>query len=288
MASRRMFSDKIVESDAFIDLPIPSQALYFHLCMQADDDGFIGSANKIIRMIGVTKKDFDELVKKRFIIVFESGVCLIKHWKISNVIQRDRYNKTVYTEELQSVYIKDNKAYTECIQNDSKMYTECIQNDSMFPKCIQNVSNLDTQVSIGKVSIGKVSQDKSSISIKNSHFVPPSVKDVFDYCQEQNYSIDAEIFINHYESVGWVVGKSKMKNWKAAVRNWEHRNKVVFSKTETVPKKPIKQEVEEDRFACLPAEFVEYLHRINAIDGQTLDYGDLTKEDVEILNKYGV
>src|SRR5574344_1004201 len=99
MAVKRMFSEKIIESDAFIDIPLSSQALYIHLCMNADDDGFVGSPNKIVRMIGAKKEDYKIVIDKRFILGFESGICVIKHWKINNYIPKDRYCETVYLDE---------------------------------------------------------------------------------------------------------------------------------------------------------------------------------------------
>ena len=112
MAERRMFAKTIVDSDVFLDMPLSTQALYFHLSMRADDEGFINNAKKIQRMIGATEDDLKELVAKNFIILFDSGIVVIKHWRIHNYIQSDRYKPTVYTEEKQALGIKQNKAYT--------------------------------------------------------------------------------------------------------------------------------------------------------------------------------
>ena len=99
MAERRMFAKTIIDSDAFLDMPMSTQALYFHLSMRADDDGFINNPKRIQRMIGASEDDLKLLIAKAFIIVFESGVVVIKHWKIHNYIQSDRYKPTVYAEE---------------------------------------------------------------------------------------------------------------------------------------------------------------------------------------------
>ena len=117
MAERRMFAKQIIDSDAFIDMPLSTQALYFHLSMRADDDGFINNPKKIIRMIGASEDDYKVLCLKRFIIPFDSGIVVIKHWKIHNYIQKDRYKPTVYTEEKATLTAKDNGVYTECIQD---------------------------------------------------------------------------------------------------------------------------------------------------------------------------
>lgn len=136
MAERRMMSKKITDTDAFLDMPLSTQALYFHFIQNADDDGFVGNPNSIIRKIGANRNDYDLLIAKRFIIQFDSGICVIKHWRIHNYIQNDRYTPTTYLREKSMLSIEENKAYTE--QN---------------PICIQNVSSMDTQYSIDKNSI---------------------------------------------------------------------------------------------------------------------------------------
>lgn len=121
MANRRMFSLDIVDSDAFLDLPLTSQALYFHLGMRADDDGFINNPMRILRTIGGNKSDFEMLIHKRFLLIFPNGVVVIKHWKMHNYIPRDRYKETVYLDEKSLLTLKENGSYTEC-------NTPCIQN----------------------------------------------------------------------------------------------------------------------------------------------------------------
>lgn len=215
MAERRMFAKKITESDAFLDMPSSTQMLYFHLSMNADDDGFVNNPKKIQRMCGASDDDFKLLIAKSFVILFESGIIVIKHWKMHNYIQSDRYRPTDYVDEKSMLGVKKNKAYT---LDESKMYTKCIQD-----------------VSVGKDSIGKVSIDKNSI-VKNSkgesvrgekarRFIPPSVEEVEQYCLERSNNIDAQSFIDFYESKGWMIGKNKMKDWKAAVRTWERSRK---------------------------------------------------------------
>lgn len=115
MAERRMFAKTIIDSDAFLDMPLSTQALYFHLSMRADDDGFINNPKKIQRMVGASDDDLKVLIAKRFIIPFESGIVVIKHWKIHNYIQKDRYKPTIYQEEKRLLTEKENNVYTECI-----------------------------------------------------------------------------------------------------------------------------------------------------------------------------
>lgn len=113
MAEKRMFTQKIIDSDAFLDMPLSAQALYFHLCMRADDDGFVNNPKKITRYVSASEDDLKLLLAKRFVIGFESGVIVIKHWRMHNTLKSDRYNPTDYQEEYARLTIKANKAYTE-------------------------------------------------------------------------------------------------------------------------------------------------------------------------------
>ena len=112
MAERRMFAKTIIDSDAFLDMPMSTQALYFHLSMRADDDGFINNPKRIQRMIGAGDDDLKLLIAKSFVILFESGVVVIKHWRIHNYIRGDRKKDTTYKEEMALLNVKDNGAYT--------------------------------------------------------------------------------------------------------------------------------------------------------------------------------
>lgn len=143
MAERRMFAKTIIDSDAFLDMPLSTQALYFHLSMRADDEGFINNPKKIQRMIGATEDDLKLLNAKNFIIPFESGVVVIKHWKIHNYIRTDRLKKTNYSEEREMLDVKENGAYT--IASDLLENTDVSQ---MSVKCQSNVG-------IGKDRLGK-------------------------------------------------------------------------------------------------------------------------------------
>ena len=138
MAERRMFAKTIIDSDSFLDMPSSTQNLYFHLSMRADDDGFINNPKKIQRMIGVSEDDLKLLIAKNFIIPFDSGVCVIKHWKIHNYIRNDRYKETVYEEEKLLLSIKNNGAYTLGIPNGDNCGYQ-----------------LDTQDRLGKDRLGK-------------------------------------------------------------------------------------------------------------------------------------
>lgn len=148
MADRRMFAKTIIDSDDFLDMPMSAQALYFHLSMRADDDGFINNPKKIQRAVGASVDDLKLLIAKQYILTFDSGVIVIRHWKIHNYIQKDRYKPTIYEEE---------KAQLEMKSDRNKEY---IFKNSLDTECIQTVSDTDTQVRLGKVRLGKVRLDE--------------------------------------------------------------------------------------------------------------------------------
>lgn len=225
MAERRMFAKTIIDSDAFLDMPLSAQALYFHLSMRADDDGFINNPRKIQKTVGASEDDLKLLLMKRFVIGFESGVVVIRHWKIHNYIRNDRYSPTLYRAEMNQLEETDCKEYALChttgIPNDNqavdKRYTNGIPSDN------QMVDKRYTQVRLGKDSAGK--DNIESAQKREVRFAPPSLEDVKAYCSERHNTVDPERFIDFYESKGWYVGRNKMKDWKAAVRSWENRSR---------------------------------------------------------------
>ena len=198
MAERRMFAKTIIDSDSFLDMPLSTQALYMHLSMRADDDGFVNNPKRIQRMIGASEDDLRILLGKSFILSFDTGVIVIKHWRINNYLRNDRYKPTVYQDEAQMLTTKENGAYT-------------LSDDVGIPNGYQ----MDTQYRLDKDS-----KDKDSIK----RFTPPSLEDVQAYITEKGYHIDADSFIDFYTSKGWLVGKTPMKDWKAAVRTWAKRD----------------------------------------------------------------
>lgn len=177
MAERRMFAKTIIDSDVFLDMPLSTQALYFHLSMRADDDGFINNPKKIQRIIGSSDDDLKLLIAKNFIIPFESGIVVIKHWKIHNYIRNDRYKETVYQEEKALLDTKGNKVYTLGIPNDNQM---------------------DTQNRIGKDRIGKdridIRTHAREDEIQPLPFDVEKVwKDTYKVYPKQSYSHSAKI-----------------------------------------------------------------------------------------------
>lgn len=129
MAEKRMFAQTIIDSDAFLEMPLSTQALYFHLCMRADDEGFVNNPKKIQRMVGGSDDDFKLLIAKSFIISFDAGIVVIKHWRIHNYIRKDRIHETKYLEEKAMLTIKENGAYSllsdKCQSDVSQVTDKC-------------------------------------------------------------------------------------------------------------------------------------------------------------------
>lgn len=162
MAERRMFTQKITESDAFIEMPMSSQALYFHLCMNADDDGFVKNPKSIQRLVGCNNDDIKLLIAKRFILPFDSGIIVIKHWRMHNLLRKDRYKETEYLEEKAMLYLKENGAYT-LDKSQGKTVPrigEEVNGNQMATNGLPSGNQMATQDSIGKDSI---EIDKNSI-----------------------------------------------------------------------------------------------------------------------------
>lgn len=148
MAERRMFSKVIIDSDAFLDMPLSTQALYFHLSMRADDDGFLNNARKIQRLVGASDDDLRLLLMKRFVIGFEDGILVIKHWRMNNYLRKDRYTPTVYQDELSMLKVKENGAYT-------------LEKTNGIQVGIPDGNQCVTQVRLGKDSIDKIREEKT-------------------------------------------------------------------------------------------------------------------------------
>ena len=216
MAERRMFAKTIVLSDAFLDMPLSARCLYFTLGMLADDDGFVNSPKSIMRQAGASPDDLNLLMAKRFIIAFDSGIIVIKHWRIHNYIQKDRYKESKYIEEKSTLTLDQNGAYTECIQDVSNMETQVRLGEDR------------DRIELGEGSVGEDSvEDVPDINVghkPSKRFTPPTVDEVRAYCKERGNGVDPQRFVDYYSSNGWMVGKNKMKDWKAAVRTWEQRD----------------------------------------------------------------
>ena len=322
MAQKRMFDKYIIDSDSFLEMPLTTQAVYFHLNMRADDDGFVDNWKSILRIVGGKEDDIKVLISKSFVIPFETGIIVIKHWKINNYLQKDRKKQTRHIEELKQLkeqngeyFLLENdeqsnlvsfsqqkkeipewqkrrdEAYKNSSLPDSFSYkirqafnnTICpicgsvmqmnekfknymptiqhlipiskggvheleniavicyscnasIRNDIIEEKLNneevkekwETINSLNTRSTNG--STDKNSIDKYSIIYNNyipKKFQKPTVEQVENYCKERKNDIDAQKFVDYYDSIGWLVGKKPMKDWKACVRTWEKKEKEV-------------------------------------------------------------
>lgn len=189
MAEKRMFSKTIIDSDAFLDMPLSSQALYFHLSMRADDDGFVNNPKKIQRLTGCGDDDLKLLMAKKFLIPFESGIVVIKHWRIHNYIRTDRYKETNYIEEKSMLGVEKNKAYSLLVEN-----KDCTPLISLSQNGMSNGIPMgdkwDTQNRLDKNR-----EEESSID-KNREDKSPSS----GYCSSSNL----EVF-KHFERCGFLI-----------------------------------------------------------------------------------
>lgn len=200
MARRRMFSLDVVDTDRFLDMPSSTQALYFHLGMRADDDGFVASPKRTAAMCGCSADDLNLLAAKGFVRPFESGVLVIVDWRKNNQIRPDRYTPTQFLDEKAQLGI---------------------------PAVNQSTYQRVPQVSIGKDRTGKVSINRERKADKppRPRFTPPSENDAIAYfCEQGSSAAEAKSFLYYYAAIGWKVGgRATMKNWQAAAQNWIHR-----------------------------------------------------------------
>lgn len=222
MSQRRMFSKEIIDSDAFLTMPVSAQNLYFHLGMRADDDGFVNNTRSIMALTHATDDDIKILLAKSYVIEFDSGVIVIKHWRLNNLLRNDRYVPTKYTEEARQIFIKEDGAYT---LDENKAKKGLVY--QMTTKWKPNDNQTVPQDSIGKYSIDKdsIGKDKEE-DCKEEGKKHPTLEEVTSYCNERKNHVDPQRFIDYYTSQGWKVGKNPMKNWKACVRTWEAKDRV--------------------------------------------------------------
>ena len=257
MAERRMFAKTVVLSDAFLDMPLSTRCLYFSFGMVADDDGFINNPKSILRMCGASKEDMDNLIAEKYIIPFKSGVIAIRAWRTNNYLQKDRCNPTSCTEEMKTLSVSDSGfyveltcgseseeqpdcyvestcgsgVYTQKSEKENSVYTQKSENDiSVYTQKSENCDSVYTQDRLGKDRIGQDSKEQNAPTGAGAHtregkkpffFSPPTIDEIQEYCRIRNNNVDPEQFYDFYESKGWMIGKNRMKDWKAAVRTWE-------------------------------------------------------------------
>ena len=221
MAEKRMFTQKIIDSDAFLDMPLSAQALYFHLNMRADDDGFINNPKKIQRMISASEDDLKLLIAKRFVLCFESGVIVIKHWRMHNTLRKDRYNPTQYQDEYSLLTVKENNSYTD------KLLPASAGTETEWQP---NGNQLETE---RKHSIDKYSIDSDKFSIEENKEAKTIRHKYGEYKNvllsdsdleklKSEFPSDYEIRIENLSSYIASTGKT-YKNHLATIRNWARK-----------------------------------------------------------------
>ena len=201
-AERRMFTKKVTDDDSFMELSASAQALYLHLSMSADDDGFCNQVNLSMFKAHASVQDLEALLEKRYLIQFETGVIVIRHWRMANALRKDRYTETIFKEEMSHLDIAPSGVY------------------EWLPNGCQMVANRLPQDRLEEDRLVKDSKEE-----KKGRFKPPTVEEVSAYLTEKGYDIDPEAFVDFYASKGWKVGNSPMKDWKAAVGTWVRRRK---------------------------------------------------------------
>lgn len=266
-----MFSQKIVESDAFTDMPLSAQVLYFHLNMNADDDGFVNNPKKIARSITATEKDLKILIEKRFLISFPSGVVVIKHWKMHNSIKMDRYKPTEYQEEFAQLYIKKNKAYTEnpehagignpshsaepeWNQSGTEPDPDWSQNGaSLDPNRIQNGAQMEPQDRLGKDSIDycvETTRARAHAREEKNSFDIPTLEEVSDFCKARGSPVDPKRFYDYYDARKWIDSQGKpVTEWRSRIIAWED------NPTETKKAKTSRKKKPQERRPFEPTNF---------------------------------
>ncbi|CAM3052113.1 conserved phage C-terminal domain-containing protein [Leuconostoc gasicomitatum] len=264
MAQRRMFSKKVTDTDVFLDMPLSTQALYFHLNMHADDDGFIDNTKTIQRMIGSSDDDRKLLVAKQFLLPFENGVVVIKDWRVHNYIRKDTYNQTMYPNELEQLNINDSGQYE---RQDLLPYTE-------RPR---DVDETLTQVRLGKDRLGKDRKDILSGSDE-----PDSVpyKEIIDYLNEKANT--------KYRSSG-----AKTKTLIRARANdgfdLDDFKKVIDTKASQWLNDPKMKKFLRPE-TLFGTKFEGYLNEVGITQQTKKDYSQMTREQqlIEVMGKDGV
>ena len=208
MANKRMFALDVIDTDRFCEMPVSARLLYYELGMRGDDEGFVQNPKRIMLTTGTTVDDLKILAAKGYVILFDSGVLVITHWRQNNFIQKDRFHETTCLAEKAQIQTTDSKIY-ELLPFGNKLDTPCIR----------TVSDLEAQIRLDKTR-----KEEKARAPSSRRFTPPTVDEVAAYCLERGNAVDAQRFVDFYASKGWKVGSSGMKDWHAAVRNWERQD----------------------------------------------------------------
>lgn len=254
MARKRMFDMEIVDTDLFLDMPQSSQNLYFHLGMRADDDGFVSNPKKIIKIIGANDDDLKLLFLKKFVIPFESGVCVITHWKLNNYLRKDRYIETIYKEEKKQLVEDENGVYSLGIPKCNQMLTNGIHSieensiekksieekrrdiidDNHYPDKYQDIINIYNTYCVNLPKIQKLTDKrKTAVNKLLKEFTIEQFEEIcinannspfLTGCNDRNWTADFDFIIRPDKAVKILEGQynnkkaDKMEDFK---RMWE-------------------------------------------------------------------
>lgn len=212
MAERRMFSRTVVETDVFMDMPLSAQALYFHLGLFADDDGFVNNPTTVQRMIGASKDDLRILISKGFLIVFESGVVVITHWGMSNAVRKDRHKDTIYQKEMAMLTQDSNDMYL--LKGDNQVTTICQPNDNQVTTNGCPRLGKD-RLGKGRLGKGRLGNTICSERSETAHDPEADVEAIIlnDGSEWRPSQSDLEEFIRLFPAVDVVSEFRKMRSW---------------------------------------------------------------------------
>lgn len=224
MAHRRMFAKIVTNSDDFLELPAMSQLLYFHLSMNADDDGFINNYRSIMRNIKATDEDLQVLFDNCYAYRFESKVIVMLDWLLNNLIRKNRYVATQFVKELAQLEIGEDKRY-KIINGKPTAVQRTAKGQPKDVQCTAIGKPSTVQDSTGKDSKGKVSKGERPQADEGAHATNvPTIDEIRAFCNANNIVIDVDLFYNYYESRGWLVSGKPVKNWQALVKSWYVRD----------------------------------------------------------------
>jgi len=204
MGDRRMLTKKVTDDDNFMSLSSSAQALYLHLSMSADDDGFSNQVSISMFKAHASVQDLQALLEKRYIYQFQNGVIVIKHWRMANALRKDRYTPTEFQEELAQLELENNGTY-------SRLPDGC----QVVANCLPQLNNKLTK------QTNKLNKSKGRVS----EFVPPTLEDIEAYCKERNSPVDPKTFYDYFSVGHWKDSKGDpVRNWKQKLITWEKRH----------------------------------------------------------------
>ena len=203
MANKRMFSLSVVDTDKFLEMPISSRLLYYELGMRADDDGFVDNWKKILLFTGLKEDDLKVLISKQFILPFESGVIVIRHWRMNNYLQNDRTKPTIHQKEKAELFIDNNNVYnldTDCIHSIDK---NSIDKNSIEYK--EKINKKEKHGQFGRVKLTDKEYQKL-IEDFGKDFIDNQIILLDEYVESNNNK-------NKYTNFNLVIRKSIKDNW---------------------------------------------------------------------------